>query len=106
MSKLKCKMCGLCCKLFLINLNKEEYYSSKYLTVFNDIEIIDDFKFASEYGANILKQKNDGSCIYLKNNICSIHEKRPEVCRNFFCMGTEDKYKEMRTIIEAAREIY
>ena len=98
-----CLMCGLCCKLFWINLNEEEYYSGEYLTVFNDIKIFDDFTTAKKCGANLLKQQNNGNCIYLKANQCSIHKRRPLVCSKFFCSGTEKKYKKMRSIVKAAR---
>lgn len=96
-------MCGLCCWLFLINLNEEEYCSGSYITVFDDIEIFDDFSKAREYGAHFLKQQKDGSCIYLKASKCSVHERRPAVCRGFFCSGVEDKYEEMRNIVKTVR---
>src|SRR4030042_3777208 len=94
-----CSMCGLCCKLFWINLNEKEYYSGKYLTVFDDIKVYNDFTTAKECGANLLKQQKNGSCIYLQANKCSIHERRPAVCRQFFCSGTEKKYEKMRNMV-------
>ena len=98
-----CSMCGLCCRLFLINLNEKEYYSGKYKTIFDERETLEDFSAAKVCGANLLKQHTDESCIYLKENKCSIHENRPAVCRGFFCTGTENKYKKMRKMIESVR---
>ena len=100
---MECSQCGVCCKLFLINLNKEEYDSKKYKTMFDDLvseedsEIIEDISFeeAELTGANILKQKEDNSCIYLKDNTCSIHKDRPEVCTKFFCDSKEEKFQDM-----------
>ncbi|MEI6266882.1 MAG: YkgJ family cysteine cluster protein [bacterium] len=97
-----CSMCGLCCKLFLINLNEEEYFSGKYQTVFDDIVTFDTFAEVEEAGAIFLKQKTDGSCIYLKDKKCSIHKNRPAVCGEFFCQGVENKFIEMRSIIKKA----
>ena len=102
-SKPVCVMCGLCCQLFLINLNKDEYYSGEYSTVFDDIEIFTDFSKACEYGANLLKKQANDSCIYLKADKCSIHEQRPAVCKGFFCRGKKAKYEKMRSIVENAR---
>ena len=96
-------MCGLCCRLFLINLDEEEYYSGDYSTVFDHMDPINDFALASDCGANILKQNEDGSCIYLKSNKCNIHENRPGVCRDFYCSGTENEYEGMREIITNTR---
>jgi len=98
-----CSMCGLCCQLFLINLNETEYRSGRYQTVFPDLEIFDDFDMATSCGANIVAQKNDGSCIYLVGGKCTIHEARPAVCREFFCRGTETKFEGMRADIDKAR---
>jgi len=91
---LTCSQCGVCCKLFLINLNEEEYWSGKYQTVFEEFGLVE-FEEAELTGANILEQKEDGSCIYLENGKCIIHKKRPIVCRNFFCDSKEDKFKSM-----------
>ena len=82
---MKCSQCGVCCKLFVINLNKEEYNSKKYKTVFEEFGHFP-WKEAEMIGANLLVQKEDGkTCVYLEDNKCSIHKKRPIVCRNFYC---------------------
>jgi len=93
--KNKCTQCGICCSLFLINLNKKEYYSGKYKTQFEEFGLINNFLEATSCGANLLKTKKDGSCIYLQNNKCSIHQNRPQTCREFFCNSKEPRFKEM-----------
>lgn len=98
-----CSMCGLCCQLFLINLNEAEYRSGQYQTIFENLEIFDDFDKATACGANIVDQAENGRCIYLEMGKCSIHESRPAVCREFFCRGKEPQFSEMRKIIEEAR---
>jgi len=97
----KCSQCGVCCRLFLINLTKEEYNSGKYKTQFEELVFFKDFKEAVSCGANILKQKEDGSCIYLKNDRCSIHQDRPKACRSFFCSSKLKKYQAMISQIKA-----
>ena len=81
---MKCNQCGVCCKLFMINLTEEEYKSGRYKTMFEEFGIVEDFEEAEMTGANILTQNDDGSCIYLKEGKCSIHDERPKSCRNFF----------------------
>ena len=88
-----CSQCGVCCKIFLINLNEEEYRSRKYKTQFS--EFISDFELAEFSGANTLAQKEDGSCNYLMDGLCSIHKTRPLVCRDFFCDTTEERFQGM-----------
>jgi Fe-S-cluster containining protein len=99
----KCSQCGLCCRLFLVNLTKAEYQSGKYKTQFEEFGLIDDFRHAAAWGANILKQKEDSSCIYLQGNKCSIHQIRPQFCREFFCTSTLKKYRKMIEEIEKKR---
>lgn len=91
----KCLQCGTCCRLFLINLTEEEYKSRDYKTEFDMLGIVDDFVEAEMCGANIIAQNDDGSCIYLKTGKCSIHDKRPKVCRNFFCSSNDGQFKVM-----------
>jgi len=94
-----CTQCGVCCKLFLINLDETEYRSGRYQTVFDGIAAIEDFDEAVLYGANILAQNDDGSCIYLKDRGCSIHSDRPQVCREYFCSSTEERFQKMHEVI-------
>ncbi len=99
----KCSQCGLCCRLFLVNLSEEEYHSGKYRTQFKELGLFDNFYKAAACGTNILKQKKDGSCVYLKGNECSIHKIRPQVCREFFCTSKLKRFKEMIKQIEKKR---
>ena len=95
-----CNGCGLCCRLFLINLSKAEYLSGKYQTMFGEATGISDFNRAKDCGANLLAQKTDGSCIYLNGNQCGIHETRPKVCRDFFCTSRAKKFTGMVKVIK------
>lgn len=97
-----CNGCGLCCKLFYINLSKAEYESGKYKTILLEYGFIEDFKLAGSSGANLLAKKDDGSCEYLIDSQCSIHEDRPKVCRDFFCTTKAKKYGTMVEIIQEA----
>ena len=90
-----CSQCGVCCRLFLINLNPEEYKSCRYKTQFEEFGLTSDFMEAEMCGANIITQKKDGSCFYLADGKCSIHSARPQSCRNFFCSSKDPEFKTM-----------
>ena len=98
-----CEQCGVCCKLFVINLNKKEYFSGKYKTIFAKFGKFE-FVEAELTGANLLDQKEDGSCIYLKQGKCSIHNFRPQVCRNFFCDSKDPWFIPMIEKINNAKQ--
>jgi Fe-S-cluster containining protein len=78
--------------------------SGVYKTELKEFDLDDDFNAVKRYGGNILRQKKDGSCIYLKNNLCSIHTRRPKSCRNFFCASSAKKFQEMIRIIQKRRK--
>lgn len=99
----KCSQCGLCCRLFLINLNEKEYQSGKYQTQFEDYGLFNDFQKAKNCGANIIKQRESGDCFYLENNKCSVHKDRPQVCKKFFCDSKLKKFRKMIEQIEKKR---
>ena len=87
----------------MINLNSEEYFSKKYRTVFEKFGLVD-FDEAELTGANIIFQKEDGSCFYLEGEKCSIHNDRPQVCRKFFCDSKEENHKLMIEKIKKIKE--
>jgi len=96
---MECSQCGICCRLFLINLTQEEYKFAKYKTQFDEHET--EFEEAELCGANIIAQNTDGSCIYLKDRTCVIHDIRPMSCRNFFCTS---KHPGFITMIKKIQE--
>jgi len=98
----KCNACGLCCRLFLINLSRKEYESGEYLIMVGEEIGLKNFKKVRECGANLLAQNDDGSCVYLVDNKCSIHKRRPAVCRGFFCESKMKKYEGMVAEIKKA----
>ena len=68
-----CTDCFECCRFFKIPL-------SPYEMTFIEHEEDKD-------GMVHVKQKADGSCIYLKDGKCSIYNKRPMACREYSCVG-------------------
>jgi Fe-S-cluster containining protein len=99
-----CNQCGDCCKLFVINLNEEEYKSGKYKTIFEEFGIVSDFEEAELTGANLLAMNEDDSCTYLKDGKCSIHQQRPQVCRAFFCEAKDPWFQPMIEKIKRYKE--
>ena len=58
--------------------------------------------------AGALPAKEDGSCVYLKDNQCSIYENRPIICRVDLMIDlhgdSEERYKQNVRICNALQE--
>lgn len=71
-----CNGCTMCCKsaklaLVIHNPNEAQFYNT----------------FINDSGEHEIVRKQNGECIYLRTNYCSIYEKRPTLCKEFDCRG-------------------
>ncbi len=74
-----CMRCCACCYHRHIELNNYElYYLARYLRLPRP-EVLT--RFFSPGRRPVIKNKQDGSCIFLSPSGCSIHPARPLVCR-------------------------
>ncbi len=69
-----CLGCGKCCRHYWVPINSGELpfllkYYSNYLEV--------------RKGKIYLKRRVDGSCVFLKNNLCTIQGVKPVACKTF-----------------------
>ena len=76
-----CNGCTLCCKGDLIRLTSND----------NPVEYITEPHFRIP-GALMLAHKENGDCIYLEENGCSIHSRAPELCLSADCRTLALKY--------------
>ncbi|MHA1309688.1 MAG: YkgJ family cysteine cluster protein [Candidatus Helarchaeota archaeon] len=105
--KFKCVKCGNCCrnKNLIVTITHYDllkiYYTLKLnsiddlldIVAFYEIDINDkellkrliypEFIINNKYCILGLNKNNDGSCIYLKDNKCTIYKIRPKICRIF-----------------------
>lgn len=75
MSEFACKRCTACCRLFRLPVKNRECLIKKFEEHFG-------FKLKS-YDIEVIFK---GDCEHLKaNHQCAIYDKRPELCKNYFC---------------------
>lgn len=67
-----CGDCSACCRAF----------ANIPLGTLDDASL---YRTRDHHGAVVLERHDDGSCIYLVNNQCSIYDRRPHTCRTFDC---------------------
>jgi hypothetical protein len=76
----KCQVCGVCCTNKAIRISPYEA-----LRLARDLEISTSevYRSFAEEGGTVLRNKPDGSCIFLNPRGCGVHPDRPLVCRLF-----------------------
>ena len=85
--RFRCKMCGSCCRR-LLNLEITAYdivswWEQGRVDIIAHLVAVQD-DVARSYGVPFIftfPRRGDGSCIYLRGNLCSIHGVKPLACR-------------------------
>lgn len=75
-----CDGCTLCCRGDAVFLHAD-YGDNIY-----------SYKIEFLRGRPMLAHKPDGSCFYLGESGCTIHDRRPVACREFDCRAFVEKY--------------
>lgn len=76
-----CDGCTACCRHELVIMHPEDGDDpSQYLTR----RVVNPLTGAPEIA---LMHRPDGSCVYLGDSGCTIHDKAPVICRAFDCRG-------------------
>ncbi len=83
---------AMCCSMFNVDITEEEYASGRYKAHPFCLQTSKPCDNTSVVCANRkyrLKRRDDGYCVYLdeEKRLCSIHETRPQSCRDFNCKG-------------------
>ncbi|MFO7735205.1 MAG: YkgJ family cysteine cluster protein [bacterium] len=92
MSEFRCRLCGKCCKNIRVVLMPEDVFK---LSDELDIDVSDFLKnytefFLMEYekenslvyiSAPVLNVRENGECVFLRENRCSFYNARPEQCK-------------------------
>lgn len=78
--EIDCK--ALCCRL-LILVNKDDI-----LRLLSEIPNIYLYVTSLPISDYVMNRNKDGYCIFYKDNECSIHDIKPQVCNLFMCKKT------------------
>jgi Fe-S-cluster containining protein len=76
----KCQVCGACCSNKAIRVTP---YEALRLARNRGLSTTEFYQECTEEGGIILRNKTDGTCIFLASSGCGVHPDRPLVCRLF-----------------------
>jgi Fe-S-cluster containining protein len=81
-AQIDCTKCANCCRVSEVGITDRDVEKlAKFLGMTKD-EFLRDSTQRDEAGDLILK-KTEAGCIFLKDNLCTIYEARPQNCANF-----------------------
>ncbi|MFN8576489.1 MAG: YkgJ family cysteine cluster protein [Candidatus Sericytochromatia bacterium] len=92
----KCETCGNCCRFKSINIthndiqkildNKPDLDISDFVsfkTLDKNDKDCDNINYQNNRVSMVFKKKNNGECVFLKDNKCSIHTFKPLICKTW-----------------------
>jgi uncharacterized protein len=81
-AQIDCTKCANCCRVSEVGTTDRDVEKlAKFLGMSRD-EFLRDFTQRDEAGDLILK-KTEAGCVFLKDNLCTVYEARPQNCANF-----------------------
>ncbi len=85
-----CTLCGDCCRNRVIPLYEKDIKRLESAGYKGFYEPTTELEFELTGAPYKMKLKRDGSCIFLKDNLCSVYELRPDTCRRYpFIVGDD-----------------
>jgi Fe-S-cluster containining protein len=89
----KCQVCGVCCSNKAIRISP---YEALRLARSLKISTSEFLRAHTEEGGTVLRNKPDGTCVFLNPRGCGVHPDRPLVCRLFPLGQITDKRGKLR----------
>ena len=81
-AEIDCTTCANCCRITDVGITERDIEKlAKFIGV-SEREFRQQFTARDDAGALILKREESG-CAFLKGNLCSVYEARPQNCANF-----------------------
>jgi Fe-S-cluster containining protein len=81
-AEIDCTACANCCRVTEVGITDKDIEKLAKFVGTSELEFVDQFTALDGSGARILK-RNEGGCVFLEGNLCSVYEARPVNCANF-----------------------
>ncbi|MGB6943436.1 MAG: YkgJ family cysteine cluster protein [Bryobacteraceae bacterium] len=81
-AQIDCTACANCCRVTEVGITEKDIEKLAKFVGTSESEFVEQFTALDESGARILK-RNEGGCVFLEGNLCSVYDARPHNCVNF-----------------------
>jgi len=81
--QIDCTVCANCCRVATVELLERDVAKlMKYLRI-SEREFYRDYTMETEDEGVILKRTEEGGCVFLSGNECTVYDARPATCEHF-----------------------
>jgi Fe-S-cluster containining protein len=81
--QIDCTQCANCCRVATATVTERDIHRlSRHFRVKPE-RIRADYVVESEEEGLILRRRENGECVFLEGNLCSVYESRPETCQRY-----------------------
>ena len=80
-SEIDCTQCANCCRVPVVTVEEHEISRLAHYLNISPATVIAEYTDEDE-GCHVLRQTKDG-CVFLKNNLCTVYDARPDQCEGF-----------------------
>ena len=81
-AEIDCTACANCCRVTEVGITAKDIEKLAKFVGASEREFMEQYTAVDSAGAVILK-RNEGGCVFLEGNLCSVYEARPHNCANF-----------------------
>jgi Fe-S-cluster containining protein len=77
-----CTACANCCRVATTQLNQRDIERLARFLGMKESEFLSAYTTVSK-DEGVILQRNEGGCVLLDGNLCSVYEARPDTCQHF-----------------------
>jgi hypothetical protein len=81
--EIDCTQCANCCRVATARVTERDVHRLARHFRVKEERIMADYAVKDEEEDFILRRREDGECVFLSGNLCTVYEARPDVCQRY-----------------------
>jgi len=81
--QIDCTQCANCCRVATARVTERDVHRLARHFRLKPERITADYVVPDEEEGSILRRREDGECVFLSGNLCTVYEARPDVCQRY-----------------------
>jgi len=81
--EIDCTQCANCCRMATAKVTERDVQRLARHFRVKPQRIMSDYVVPDDEEGSILRRRENGECVFLSGNLCTVYEARPDVCRRY-----------------------